>query len=284
MRTVLRRTAALVVVLALAAALAACSGGGQPQQGTPTTTARSTTGASASPNASPSPFSQTFDNGEPCPTGPVEGVPAGMGCVTTAEGDLDGDGTTDRFLVFARLGPDRRPRAWFARAVLGSGETPVRPIPFGAAAGGVKDVYPRAVGTVDANGDGRDEILVKLAAIIYHVAGQRILGMFAVDGGEIRPVTMPNGHPLTFVTGGIASLGQGAICLPDANPPAFVVTRAQKEFPQHWELTKFRFTWNGEQLVGPTTSSKKLPFDTDFIDPRILPYYGITCGSIHSVS
>jgi hypothetical protein len=95
---------------------------------------------------------------------------------------------------------------------------------------------------------------------------------------------MPDGHPLSFVTGGIASLGQGATCLPDADPPAFVITRAQKEYPQHWKLSRDRYTWQGEQLVGPTTTVKTLPFDTDFIDPRILPYYGITCGSIHSVS
>jgi len=273
-----------LVVVGLVAA--ACRSGANAGHPAPVASALPAPTASPSgPSASPSPFSQEFDNGERCPVTPsVDGVPAGAGCVTTAEGDLDGNGTTDRFLVYAKLNSRGHPDTWWVRADLGGTLTPELEIPHGAAAGGVGDIYPRAVGAADANGDGRDELIVKLAAILYHVAGQRILGMFDVADRRIQPVELPNGKPLTFVTGGIASLGQGATCLPNADPPAFVITRAQKEFPSHWELTKFRYTWDGNRLVGPTTSSKRLPFDTDFVDPRILPYYGINCGSIHSDS
>jgi hypothetical protein len=273
-------TPALVLALVLALSAAACSGDGGSSE--PTTTATS----QPTPSPSPSPFSQQFDNGEPCPTGAVEGVPEGAGCVTTAEGDLDGDGEADRFLVYATLKPNRKPDGWFVRAELANGgETEPRAIPYGPAAGGVSYVYPRAVGTVDANDDGRDEVLVKLAAIIYHVAGQRIVGMFGLnDGQKIEPVSLPDGSPLVFTTGGIASLGQGATCLPGATPPKFVITRAQKVAPKHWQLTKFTYEWSGEGLIGPRQSVTTLPFSLDFTDPRILEYYGLSCGDIHSVS
>jgi hypothetical protein len=206
--------------------------------------------------------------------------------VSTAEGDLDGDGTVDRFLVYATLRPNRKPDGWWIRAELSDGgATEPRTIPYGPAAGGVSYVYPRAVGAVDANGDGRDEVLVKLAAIIYHVAGQRIVGMFGLHDDGVVPVSLPDGSPLVFTTGGIASLGQGATCLPDATPPAFVITRAQKvASPRQWRLTKFTYTWSGEGLIGPEESNRTLPFTLDFTDPRILRYYGLSCGVIRSVS
>jgi hypothetical protein len=88
-----------------------------------------------------------------------------------------------------------------------------------------------------------------------------------------------------FTTGGIASLGQGATCLPAATPPKFVITRAQKlASPRQWRLTEFTYEWSGDALTGPEQSVRTLPFTLDFTDPRILRYYGLTCGDIRSVS
>ncbi len=264
--------AARAILVPVVVAVTVSCGGGSP------------VAPSGSPTPTHTPFTQEFDNGMPCPPSNRRDVPPGSGCVSTAEGDLDGDGAKDLFLVFAHLGDGGAPQSWAVRAVLASGPTAPTRIPTGPAAGGIAEVYPRAVGAVDANGDGRDEAVVKLTGIIYHVAGQRILGVFDVAGGAVRQVTFPNGDPLIFTTGGIASFGQGARCDLDAHPPTFAVTRAQKVASGSWKLTSWTYGWEGDRLTGPEESIENVPIDTDFFDPRIIPYYGFNCGSLHGVT
>jgi hypothetical protein len=155
-------------------------------------------------------LSQTFENGLPCPVSDDPAVPPGSGCVSEARADLDGDGTADRFLLFASLNADDTPRAWGAVAVLGAGgATGVVAVPTGQ---GVATVYPRVIGAADANGDGRAEIFVKLSAILYHVGGEQIEGIFGVAGGRLQPVTVAGGGRFLFRAGGISRYGDGALC------------------------------------------------------------------------
>src|SRR6266540_1533398 len=49
------------------------------------------------------PTSQPFDNAGVCPKATDPVLPADAGCVTAVATDLDGDGATDRFSVFARI-------------------------------------------------------------------------------------------------------------------------------------------------------------------------------------
>jgi hypothetical protein len=49
----------------------------------------------------------------------------------------------------------------------------------------VATIYPRVIGAADASGDGRPEVFVKLSAILYHVGGEQIEGIFGIVDGHL---------------------------------------------------------------------------------------------------
>src|SRR5438067_12370091 len=118
---------------------------------------------------SPSTLSQRFADGGACPVTSAREVPAGSGCVTSVVADLDGDGTADRFVVFARL-KDGKPASWWAAGLLAGAVriTPPFPLPTGSSVGGDSSVYPRVAGAAEANGEPGAEVFVQLSADLYH--------------------------------------------------------------------------------------------------------------------
>src|SRR5438552_771775 len=125
----------MCIASTLALGLAACTSG----------TVNTPESFPPSASASPSSLGQDFNNYGPCPEISIPGVDGKTGCLTAIEADLDGDGKADRFEVFAQLAANDMPTSWRVRAVLSTGPTPQQPIPTGAAAGGVRGVYPGVV-------------------------------------------------------------------------------------------------------------------------------------------
>jgi hypothetical protein len=271
--------AAIAAFAAGAFLLAACSGGG--------TSTSTQAGQSSPPTAAPSPsassLSQNFGNYGPCPEITIPGVAGPTGCLTAIEADLDGDGSPDRFEVFARLGANDMPRSWRVRAVLSSGSTPQEAIPTGPAAGGVRGVYPGVIGAADANGDGRPEMFVKLAGILYHVAGQHIVGIFDVDGGRIVPVQIRGQGRLEFITGGALSFGQGASCTTLDGRPAFDLYRVRKSTTQVWQIRTAAYLWQGDELVPGKVSYRSKPVKPEAFDPSIAALFHLRCGDIEVI-
>lgn len=231
----------------------------------------------AHPRASPTAFSQTFDNGEPCPPATDLALPAGTGCVSGVAADLEGNGTKDRFLVYAQLGSQRRPRSWWAVAVLPGGASRPVPVPTGQ---GVPDIYPRVIGAADANGDGRQEVVVKLSAILYHVGGQQIAGMYGMQNGRVRPVKVAGRGRLVFRLGGISRYGDGALCTVQDGRPVFVIRHIEQVLPSSWRWTERPFGWQGLMLHPSKHRTGLLPVTLPVTDPRVEPFYQLRCGPI----
>jgi hypothetical protein len=222
-------------------------------------------------------FSQTFDNGQPCPPATDPALPAGIGCVSGVSADLERNGSTDRFLVYARLGPDRRPTSWWAVAVLSGGPSPPAPVPTGQ---GVPDIYPRVIGAADANHDGAAEVVVKLSGILYHVGGQQIAGMYGVRDGRILAVRIAGRGRLVFRLGGISRYGDGGLCTLHDGLPVFVIRHIEQVLPASWRWTERPFRWRGLVLHASPHRTGLLPVTLPITDPRVEPFYQLRCGSI----
>ena len=229
------------------------------------------------PRPSPTVFSQTFDNGEPCPPATDPALPAGTGCVSGVTADLEGNGTKDRFLVYARLGSQRRPDRGGRWPCSPSGPSRPAAVPTGQ---GVPDIYPRVIGAADANGDGRQEVVVKLSAILYHVGGQQIAGMYGVRNGRVRPVKIAGRGRLVFRLGGISRYGDGALCTVQDGRPVFVVRHIEQVLPSSWRWTERPFGWQGLVLHPSSHRTGLLPVTLPVTDPRVEPFYQLRCGSI----
>jgi FG-GAP-like repeat len=226
-------------------------------------------------------LTQRFDNGMPCPIARDPALtPGPVGCVSEARADLDGDGAADRFLLFAELNGDGTPRRWRAVADLSGVEvTPAVTVPTGQ---GVATIYPRVIGAADANGDGRTEVFVKLSAILYHVGGEQIEGVFGVADGHVRPVTAAGGGRFTFRAGGISRYGDGALCAKRDGRSVLVIRHVEQVLPSFWERTERTFAWDGLTIRQVARRSDRKPLTLHITDPPIAPYYQLDCGPVHA--
>jgi hypothetical protein len=204
-------------------------------------------------------------------------LPAGTGCVSGAGADLDGNGRRERFLVYARLGAHRKPQSWWAVAVLAGGPSRPAPVPTGQ---GVPDIYPRVIGAADANRDGRQEVVVKLSGILYHVGGQQIAGMFGVRNGRVRLVSIAGRGRLVFRLGGISRYGDGALCSVRGGRPVFTIRHIEQVLPSSWRWTERPFGWHGLVLHPSEPRTGLLPVTLPVTDPRVEPFYQLRCGAI----
>ena len=230
--------------------------------------------SSGKPQPSTSSFAQRFADGGSCPPASAPGLPSGSGCVTSVAADLDGNGTSDRFLVYARLA-DGTPTSWWARALLsGSSPTPPARLPAGEAVGGTSMIYPRVAGATQANTAPGDEVFVQLSADLFHGAAPPIDAIYDVRDGHVVPVTS-NGKLFTFSTGGISRFGSGARCDGDR---VFTLTHVEIE-PNGWTWSDHRYTWNGTELVAGGRSSGHLP-PVLISNPRVYRNFELICGPL----
>ena len=128
------------------------------------------------PEPTPSP-SRAFVDGEPCPRIGTDPTVL-QGCLTGARGDLDGDGRDDVASLYAELGANDMPVAWWLTVELSTDrplDTSVRIRPG--------DAYPRLLGAGDRDDDGRAELFVGTRTN----GSTELLGVFGVsDEGLFR--------------------------------------------------------------------------------------------------
>ncbi len=230
------------------------------------------------------PYLQDFDNGMPCPQSHAPGLPAGAGCVSDVRADLNGDGRSDRFVVFADLDGRRMPVSWHAVALMaGGGSTPVTAIPFGAQVEGQSDLYPRALGAYDADGDGRPEVFVKLTGVVYHIAVSHIVGMFRVTSGGIHQVEIEGKEgpePWHFFTGGTSRRGQAVVCTRIDGRPALLVRLIQVVPPERWSWSEQTLFWKDGVLQPDGERHGFYPQSVSIADPRVVAFFKLRCGAV----
>lgn len=209
-------------------------------------------------------------NGEPCPlAGPSLSDTAG--CETSVTGDFDGDSEDDRASVYAEVDEGLLPRSWRLRVVTDTDERIDRLL-----ARGSRFSYPRAVGSADVQGDGRDELFVKVGDQLYHSGATRVLNMFVLEGDEMVAVTS-SGAPLAVRVGGIWRFAEGAEC----RRGRMVLLRAETRNTANsrWWFSERSYVLEGSQtkLKGRREDVFRIP---QYYDPALDRFFELNCGDL----
>ena len=212
--------------------------------------------------AEPSPVAALpeFVNGGDCVSDQTIGPDAG--CVTSTHNE------DASLFVYAIVGNDSRPKRWRIRLDSDAGmidESLTAGNPFS---------YPRALAAIDVNGDGTDEWVIKAVDLAGHGTNWQRLEIFVVEGDDLVPVTLED--ELLFVNvGGTSRLGEGARCDGDH----FVLLRTEAENRQNtvWSFSERMYEIRGSEATFVDRRDGELQL-SDYNDPQLDPYYGITCG------
>jgi hypothetical protein len=192
------------------------------------------------------------------------------GCVSTAPGDVEGDGDPDTLIVYARLDRDNYPEIWRIR-IEGAGE----PLDQRLHAG-TPNSYPRAVGGADVDGDGRDEWFVKVLNLAGHGAWWGMLNVFVL--GERFDVVTLEGKPMPLYIGGISRTGEGIACREDALVQLRAEARNIKN--TNWDVSARYFDIGDGQATLLRRDADVLRL-SDYNDPDLNPYYELNCHDLN---
>lgn len=266
MPTQLRRRALVVVAAVL---LAACALGDNP-----------TLPVAEATSSHPVAEFASFDNGGRCPRDDAPELPGGAGCISAVEGNFDGRGDTDRFFAFALVGEDRRPQRWRVALRTDSGAETAK------LAAGTEHSYPRVIGAADADGDGADEVFIKVLDFLFHSAGSGVMTIFRFDEDRIVRVRDEEGSFFDFRVGGVTRLGEGAACR-DATGDGqheFIVHRVSATNVRNtrWTQSERIYRWDGNVLTLVDRRQGILRI-SDYNDPKLDPFYQLRCGSLIGV-
>lgn len=232
---------------------------------------------SARPSQAPTPvrFDPGFANGDRCPISEDDRLPPRAGCVTEVDADLDGDGGQDAFFVYAIVDGRGRPGRWSAEARLSGGDR------HRLRLDATRHSYPMALGAQDIDEDGTSEVFVKVFDYLFHSASSSVVGIFLVDEGELRRVTLPGGEPLDIGVGGLTQVGEGAECRDAAGDSVRDLVVLRITTRDH----SFRI-WHGSEraysIDGPTARlldrrTRTVRADS-YNDPDVRRYYQLSCG------
>ena len=197
-------------------------------------------------------------------------LPAGAGCVTAVQGDTDDDGSEDTLLVYARTGPDRVPRSWRLR-VQSQDRVIDRPLDAGT-----EFSYPRAVGSADVDGDGRDEWFVKTLDLSGHGTAWLQLSLFMVRHGRISTVEY-EGQPMALRVGGVSRTGEGVGC----ENGHLMLKRAEAGNVRNtrWNTSTRLFALEGgrARLIDRSIDALRVE---DYNDPALDAFYSLDCAGL----
>lgn len=216
------------------------------------------------PRPNPSPSETSFVNGGKCPSAEDAMSDPNAGCLSTATwGDMV-------FSVYARLDKKDRPRSWQMQ-VTEPGGTLIQGLPAGNPYS-----YPRAVGATDIDGDGQPEWWVKVMDFTSHGAPWSRLNLFVMAQDALSPITY-DAEPLSVNVGGIARLGEGAVCRKDR----LVLLRAEAQNVRNtrWRVVERSFEIAGRSARFLKRTESTLVID-DYNDPDLDPYYLVDCEGI----
>ena len=188
---------------------------------------------------------------------------------------MEGDGSLDRVVTFARLDDRDMPTTWvmtWFRSGVRPESIPLEKHPFS---------YPRLVGTVDADRDGGDEIFVKVNDHLYHSGGSPIVGIFTFHRDELRRV-QENGEPFEADINGVSNYGTGLRCedVDEDGDPELVLIRVSSALSDRprWSLTTYE--WAGASVVQKGTQSGRMRRE-GYPDPRVSAYYELRCFELN---
>ncbi|MGH2754877.1 MAG: hypothetical protein ACRDLB_10645 [Actinomycetota bacterium] len=217
--------------------------------------------------ASPAPF----DDGRGCPIDDsLPSLPSVAGCITAADGDADGDGSMETFVVYSRVDTDRIPRDWFIRVERSDGSV-VEEIHLGPRAD-----YQRVLGAADIQGDGTDEWLVVTRNLAGHGAAWRELSLYVMVANDLRVVTLEK-QPIRLFVGGVSRTGEGVACR--NGRLQLLRAEAQNIRNTRWDTSTRTYSIDGARarLLRRETAELSL---SDYNDPDLDPFFSLLCGNV----
>jgi hypothetical protein len=209
-------------------------------------------------------------NASRCSPAELEGLPHKAGCLTGLDGDADGDGSPDTFLVFAVMGADRLPRKWFFGLRTSNG------LEIGRLHAGNAFTYPRVVGVADVDRDGRDELFIKAFDLAGHGTNWQQLNLLVARDGRLQVVTYEK-EPLALRVGGPSRTGEGVGC----SDGDLELLRAESQSRQNtdWDysIRRFEIVGTKARLKDRRTGELEL---ADYNDPSLDPFYRLECSGL----
>lgn len=193
-------------------------------------------------------------------------------CVSSASGDLDGDGAIDQFGMYVRLGPGAQVAELVGAAQMGD-EREVREHVFDAneAAGG-RDLV-QVLGLADANGDSRDEVFLTLEG----GASVRFGAIVALQGTRLIRVRSGS-RPFLFGLSGSVRRGNGIECLSEKGTHKLILRSAYTDDEgETFSTTENEYRWSGTtSLVYRTRRSGSIAGDDDTRER----FWQLRCGKL----
>jgi hypothetical protein len=209
---------------------------------------------------------------------PPRPCPVEARCLADITADLDGDRQPDHIGLY--VSGERKA----ARAVLATGSVSTlaveeEDIP------GLARAPMEPTGVLDADGDGRDEAIIRTGTggnTFYPVGILKLDGTHLVLVGEDQ-----SAQPPSFTVDGGLFHGAGFRCGPIGadGKPRLTVTEVQHEYvdapvdPGRWAWKTCQYRWRGAALVLEHADAGTLTLgpNVDSQDPRLAQYYGIHC-------
>lgn len=231
-----------------------------PATATPTATTTTTTPTIPTTTASALPSDGA------CPPTSLPELPRGAGCATLVRGVVDGDANADRIIVYAApLDASGQALGWHLRIELAAGTVVTRSIAVAD-----RSTNLAVVGAADADGDGRDEVLV----LLHRGAATDCVGLFRLAGDRhIARVQTSDGHPFAWSLGATVDAGSGGACTSLSRRPALGTSSYWHGGGKwHWRTTSYR--WKDGALV-------KAAVDHGLTtEGGVASYTRLTCGRV----
>lgn len=205
----------------------------------------------------------------PCPVGGHPSLPTGIGCVSEATADLDGDGSVDRLLTYALVHPNGIPETWHGRVDLASGDASSLSFPEELVQSPVR---PEAA--VDLDGDGDQEILTR----IWQGASEMGVSVVMLDeAGSLILARMASGSVLEIAMSGSVGHGSGGTCRDlDSDGTRELVLRniSYDDTSEAYEWRETTYRWEGPTLLQVRVDRGTIRRD----DPKRYRYWTFSCG------
>jgi hypothetical protein len=137
-----------------------------------------------------------------------------------------------------------------------------------------------AIGAVDADTDGDDDVFVKVGDHLYHGASQAVVGIFVWHDGNVTRVSL-DGDPLVIRVGGVTQWGEGAHCddVDSDGDLELLIHRVETRDHQFetWTWRERVLDWEGAE-VRLVDHREGAIYPNSYTDPELRFYYQLECG------